>query len=186
MLDAGVDASVVKAHIEQSSALAPPTTEEIIYLHNHHVPSDILSAFIRRSGELRAQALLSSRETPSPGVQAAPAAAPAPVVVQQPTIVYAPTPQPVYVPAPPSPIYYDYPAYGYGWPFYSYAWPSVGFSVGFGHRFLGPSFRIHSGPARFSVHGTIGRRTFGGGSHPGFGRPGRGGFPGGHTPGRGR
>jgi hypothetical protein len=117
MKESGIETAVIKAHIEQSTTVYPPSAEEIIYLHEHGVPAEIITAFIRRGNELRAQAEQAAKESQKGAAQAAPMPPPA-GGVQAP--VYA------YPAAPSYPSYaYTYPNYVYlGYPVFSYVWPS--------------------------------------------------------------
>jgi hypothetical protein len=123
MTESGVGTAVIQAHVEQTTALYPPSAEEIIYLHNHGVSSGVITAFIRRGNELQTQAVQAARQSQAAMTQEAPPApAPAPTVVQP-----APETYPVYTYASPSYVYADYPSPSYAWssywswPWYSYA-----------------------------------------------------------------
>jgi hypothetical protein len=127
MAESGVATSVIQAHIEQSTSAFPPNADEIIYLHNHRVPAEIITAYIRRGSMLRAQADQAVRESFSHTMQPTPSP-PAPTIVQP--QVYTYVSQPAY------PAYaYTYPSYVYvARPIYRYGWPSVWLSAGYYYR----------------------------------------------------
>ena len=128
MHKAGVDASVLLAFVQNAPVAYHPAAKEIIYLRDQGISSEIISALLRRGGELRDRAADAAREERSraplppvapaaPSTPASPsppqAAAPAPVVV------YANTTYPVYT----SPTYVTYPAYSYASPaYYNYSY----------------------------------------------------------------
>ena len=124
MHKAGVDASVLLAYVQNAPVAYHPSAKEIIYLRDQGISSEIISALLRRGGELRDRAAEEAREergraTPAPPATPAPAnpsppqaAAPAPVVV------YANPTYPAYT----SPTYVTYPAYSYASPYYNYSY----------------------------------------------------------------
>jgi hypothetical protein len=137
MARAGVGTEVIRAYVERSTIAAPPRAEEIVYLHECGVSAEVVTALIKRAGELRAAAAQASASLAPQGTPYAPAPTvalqpappvPAQVIVQQPVYVYPPQPAPVtYAYAYPRYVYANYPAWGYGW-------PSVGWSGGFHYR----------------------------------------------------
>ena len=195
MHKAGVDASVLLAYVQNSPVSYHPSAKEIIYLRDEGVSSEIISAMLRRGGELR------DRATPAPLAPAAPptpasplppqAAAPAPVVVyaNQPDLIYT------------TPSYVSYPAYSYAWPaYYNYSYcrpyynnsycqpsyyragyypsvyagyrsgcyPGFGVSIGFGGgNYYGYAGGYSHGGGQYSGHG--GGYTHGGGQYSGHG-----------------
>lgn len=153
MHEAGVDKSVILAFVQSSSVAYHPSAKEVIYLRDQGVSHEIISAMLKRGGDLRDRAAeLQREELRTRQVEQPPPAAPAPapaapaspqsstVVVPQTQVVYATTPAYAYA----SPSYISFPSYGYGyvrpsWYGYSYAncrpyyWPSL--SVGFRSSF---------------------------------------------------
>jgi len=156
MHKAGVDASVLLAFIQSSPVAYNPSAREIIYLRDSGISNDLISAMLRRGGELRDRAAEAHREerARSPAPPASQPAAPAPAnpappqsSVPPPAVAYANPPYSAYT----WPVYYSYasyPAYRYGYynsPYYrgscypsvsaGFRWgcnPSHGLSVGFG------------------------------------------------------
>jgi len=155
MHKAGVDATVLLAFIQNSPVAYNPSAKEIIYLRDSGISNEVISALLRRGGELRERAAEAQREErrtgPPPVAPAAPANPSPPQATASPTVVYANTAYPVYT----APTYVPYPVYSYASPSYynysscrpyyrhsyypsvyaSYGWggsPRFGFSVGFG------------------------------------------------------
>jgi hypothetical protein len=131
MHKAGVDASVLMAFVQNSPVAYHPSAKEIIYLRDQGLSSEIISALLRRGGELRDRAAEAAREersrtAPAPAPVAPPApASPAPpqAAASTPVVVYANSTYPVYT----TPTYVSYASYGYGVPAYygnSYYRPS--------------------------------------------------------------
>jgi hypothetical protein len=126
MVDAKVDANVIKAYIQNSSTAYNPSATEIIALKQHGVSDDVLTAMLVRGGEMRGQA---------GQVSAPPAdsAATAPATPSNSMAPYADGAQPVTAPNANSyPEYgYGYPNYGY-YPYYGYGylWPYWGWGWG--------------------------------------------------------
>jgi len=121
MVEAGLDSSVIEAFIQ--TAIVPPLRpDEILFLHEKGVSSQVITTLIKRSGEVKAQqAQKESQErlTQQQANQAAAAAQPASQPQAPATFNYYVTP-PVY------PSYtYSYPVYSYAYPIYTYshAWP---------------------------------------------------------------
>jgi hypothetical protein len=148
MHEAGVDKSVILAFVQSSSVAYHPSAREVIYLRDEGVSPEIISAMLRRGGDLRDRAAeLQREELRTRQVEQPPPAAPAPAEPAQPqssTVVVPQATQVVYASAPaysyPVRNYISFPSYGYGyvrpsWYGYSYAncrpyyWPS--FSLGF-------------------------------------------------------
>jgi hypothetical protein len=121
MIDGGIDPAVIETYIQNSNIAYYPSADEILQLHKAGVPSQIITALIRRGTELRGQHAQAYREMqeklaqPRPSTvaplieQAAPSA---PVIVPQVEYNYHTYPA------------YSYPAYSYGgyYPAYSYGW----------------------------------------------------------------
>lgn len=127
MHKAGVDASVLLAFVQNSPVAYHPAAKEIIYLRDQGISSEIISALLRRGGELRDRAADAAREERSRATPpAAPAAPPTPAspsppqtAAPAPVVVYANPVQAVYT----SPTYITYPAYSYASPaYYNYSY----------------------------------------------------------------
>ncbi len=146
--DAGTDAGVIKTYIDNSPAMAPLGAEEVVALHEHGVPSDLIAEMIRRGGQSRAQltqaapAQAPAQSTPAPATlpPAVSSAAPA-TTYADPTQPAAPTYTYVY----PYPAYPVYPSYSYfGVGVYSpYYWPRYGY---YGPRWYGGPYYYHGHP----------------------------------------
>jgi hypothetical protein len=157
MVDAKVDAEVLKAYIKDSPAAYNPGASEIISLMQRGVPADVLTALLQRGGELRAQAATTSQP---PFVQTAPAPE-APV----PAYSYDYGSEPYSVDSTYYPAYgYGYPYYdnyNYGWYNYGYPWPFYS-SVFIGYDTFGhPRYR-HYGQPWQTARNFAGRSTLGG------------------------
>ena len=141
MSDAGMDASVIQAFVENSTTAVNPKAGDILYLHEHGISGTIITAMIQRSARLREQSsyqeAIAAPPAPAPA-SARPAVAPAQTTA--PTYA-APAPGPTYV-YPAAPTYvYSYPdvtyipyrSYNYFSPSYSgYSRPYIGFNYSFG------------------------------------------------------
>jgi len=66
MHKAGVDASVLLAFIQNSPMAYNPSAKEIIYLRDSGISNEIISAMLRRGGELRDRAAEAHREERGP------------------------------------------------------------------------------------------------------------------------
>ena len=121
MMDGKIDPAVIETYIQNSNIAYYPNADEILQLHKAGVPSQLITALIRRGTELRGQQAQAYREMqeklaqPRPSTVAAviePAAPSAPMVVPQAEYNYYTSPS------------YNYPAYSYGgyYPAYSYGW----------------------------------------------------------------
>jgi hypothetical protein len=144
MFDSGINPTVIQAYVESSSIAYQPNGDEIIYLHEHGIPSSIISAMIQRGASLREQTAAAQSEA---AAQAdAPAAAnastsPPPSPVPNPAEVVSPTydssSSPTYVYASPGYVYGAYPNYGYVYSTpYFYSRPAIAF--GGYHHFSRP------------------------------------------------
>ena len=164
MTESGVESAIIKAYVEQSATVYPPSADEVIYLHQHGVSSDIIAAFIRRGTELQTQRFQS--QSSSQTIPTAPTA-PASVIIQAPPYVSpAPPVQPVSTYSYPNYVYADYPAYSYYWPsvwFSSWYYPRTWHSYGYPGRIGGFA---HSYPS-YGVRGGYGGRI-GGAAHAPF------------------
>jgi len=116
--ESGVETAVILTHVGQSTTAYPLNADEIIYLHSHGVPAEIITGFIRRGGELRSQAEQAAKASQSRTPKAAPVViGPRPPDVQSSTpTAPAPGMSPVYVHSVPRYVYY--PTYSHGWPTY--------------------------------------------------------------------
>jgi hypothetical protein len=188
MVEGGVEPSVMEAYIQNTNIPFYPSAAEIVYLHELGVSSQIITALIRRGGEVRAQQAQVSKDLQQQIAQqqqqaAANAnnynqAAAAPV-----TYVRQPASYNYYVNSYPSYsyAYASYPyAYSYYVPFYSsysyyyrpyrsfyypvsynrYCYPSSSRFVSYPRHSInaGISFR-HSSPIRSSIHASVGHRS---------------------------
>jgi hypothetical protein len=141
MVDAKVDAEVVKAYIQNSPIAYSPSAAEIIALKNRGVGPEILTAMLQRGAEVRAQA---TRLAQGAGSPAAPRAAPAV------TGPYAPAYDNSTQPAYPQSTYV-YPATTYVYPGYSYSYPAYyygGYDWGYSWPWYWPSFYYGCYPYR--------------------------------------
>ena len=144
MFDAGINPTVIQAYVESSSVAYQPNGDEIIYLHEHGIPSSIISAMIQRGASLREQTAAAQSEAAAQTDKPAPANAttsPAPSPVPNPAEVVSPTydysSPPTYVYASPGYAYGAYPSYGYLYSTpYCYSRPYVAF--GGYHHFSRP------------------------------------------------
>jgi len=148
--EAGTDLAVIQAYVESSSPGYRPKAEEIIYLHEHRVPSAVITALIQRGAQ--------PREQPEVNVAAQPAAeTPAPATANpaspQPTVKYvAPVANASYGYSSPNVIYVPYSGYSiynscyprsyypyYSRPYFSSSWGypygygGYGYHGGYGH-----------------------------------------------------
>jgi hypothetical protein len=141
MFDSGINPTVIQAYVESSSIAYQPNGDEIIYLHEHGIPSSIISAMIQRGASLREQTAAAQSEAaaqadaPAPAnasTAAPPSPAPSPAEVVSPTYDYSGSP--TYVYASPGYSYAAYPSYGcvYSTPYF-YSRPYVAFG---GHHYF--------------------------------------------------
>ncbi len=128
MVEGGVEPTVIDAYIQNAYVPFSPSAAEIISLHELGVSSHLITALIRRGGELRAQQAQASKEMQSRLAQQQSVAV-ASNYQQAAPAAYTPLTQPVsyndYLNSYPS-YAYSYPAYSYpyvGYPAYSYASP---------------------------------------------------------------
>src|SRR5262245_349524 len=52
MRDAGVDGSVIRSYVQTLQVPYKATAEDILYLHDHKVPDDVVVEWIKKGGEL--------------------------------------------------------------------------------------------------------------------------------------
>src|ERR1019366_4228796 len=126
MVDAKVDAQVIKTYIKNSPTAYYPSANEIIALKDRGVGPEILTAMLQRGAEVRVQSMQAAQ---------AAASASAPQTYPNGVTPYAPAPDYGYTTQPAYPNYADsYPAYAdtYAYPAYSYGYSSPYFNCGFG------------------------------------------------------
>ena len=153
---AGLDASVIKAFIDTYRVPYVATMEDILYLHENQVPQDLITAWMRKGGELverSQQAAMAARNAiiQQQNLQQAPV-----TQQQQPQVVYgtAPAPsEPAVVYAAPSyyasgyyrPYYSGYSYYPYYYPYYSWPYFSFYYHNRHGHGHYGKHYGHYSG-----------------------------------------
>ena len=135
MVDAKVDAEVIKTYIKNSPTAYNPSATEIIALKDHGVGPEILTAMLQRGAEVRAQSMQAAQAAPS---AVAPQAYPGAANPYAPAPGYDYSAQPVY------------PNYAYSYPAYSYAYPSVrrtvsGYGCGYAWPYFWPSLSFAFG-----------------------------------------
>jgi hypothetical protein len=101
----GVGDEVVLAYIKNSQAAFNLSAEDVLYLKDIGLSSEVTSAMLNHDSALRGQAQQYAPAA-APAPAPAPAAAPAPAPAPAPTVAAAPTP--VYVTAPPPDVAYFY------------------------------------------------------------------------------
>ncbi len=108
MAESGVDNTVIKRYVENAMIRSRPTADDIIYLRNHGLSQEVITAMIRRAQELEETAAISTTNSNLPPVflpipnAPPPGFAPTPI---PPTYGYAAQSVPSY----PTPGY-DYPS----------------------------------------------------------------------------
>jgi hypothetical protein len=158
MSDAGIPPDVIANYIKNTSAHSTLSADDIIYLRDHKIPSNLITAMIEHGSV--AQTEYAAQAAPPP--QAPPAYAPAPAYAQSPPPQYYQPPV-TYVDQQPATVYYNYsyPDYGYnyGYPYYWYSSPLWYLPYGYG---FGPRYRYGFGPRFGFSRGFVGTRSFGG------------------------
>lgn len=150
MSDAGADAAVLQAYVDNSPVAYSLRAEEIIYLHDHGISSSVVTTMIQHGAKVREQmAVAQASAAQAPASPLPPAITPSPSAypVEQAVPAYTSSPTVVY---PSAPVYY--PSYAYSYPSYYYApFPRVGFSFSlplfyghFGGGFHGHAYGGHS------------------------------------------
>src|ERR1039458_8441463 len=153
MVDAKVDAEVIKTYVKNSPTAYNPSANEIIALKDRGVGPEILTAMLQRGAEVRVQSMQAAQAAAS---AALPQTYPSPVAPSAPAPDYGYATQPDYANYGYSyPAYvgcYGYPAYGcgYSWPYfncgfggygcgypYNCGWPGLGFFLGGGGFYWG-------------------------------------------------
>ncbi len=178
MHEAGVDKSVILAFVQSASVAYHPSANEVIYLRDEGVSTEIISAMLKRGGDLRDRAAELQREELRTRQIEQPPPAPAPAEPVQPQSTATAAPQttrvvyaspPVYNTYPPYRYnYVTYPSYSYARPWYRYSyagyrpyyWPSISFgyrSSCYPRFGLSVGFGGYHGAWRFSGGGHGGR-----------------------------
>src|ERR1051326_7837229 len=126
MHEAGLDAPVIQAYIENSTILYRVNADDLVYLHEHQIAPALITALIKRGAELRAQAAQAQKESQNQAAQAQATASP---TVAAPAYTAPAQPStPIYVQSYPSDAYATYPAYSYASPiYYASSYPSFGY-----------------------------------------------------------
>jgi len=153
MVDAKVDAEVIKTYVKNSPTAYNPSATEIIALKDHGIGPEILTAMLQHGAEVRAQSLQAA--------QAAPPLYPGAVNPYAPAPGYDYSAQPAY----PDYAYsypvdsYAYPGYNYGWCNYGYCWPYFwpSFYIG-GYPYYG--YGGHRYPYAYGGRGYVGGRGY--------------------------
>ncbi|MSU60962.1 MAG: hypothetical protein EXS31_00980 [Pedosphaera sp.] len=146
MVEGGVEPTVIDAYIQNAYIPFSPSAAEIISLHELGVSSHLITALIRRGGELRAQQAQASKEMQSRLAQQQ-AVAVASNYQQAAPATYTPLTQPV------SYNYYlnSYPSYAYSYPAYSYAYvgyPAYSYAAPFYSSYYFGPYRSYRYPVR--------------------------------------
>ncbi len=144
MFDSGINPTVIQAYVESSSVAYQPNGDEIIYLHEHGIPSSIISAMIQRGASLReqtaaAQSSAAARaDAPAPAsASTSPPTSPVPNPAEGVSPTYDDSTSPTYVYASPGYVYGAHPNYGYVYSTpYFYSRPAIAF--GGYHHFCRP------------------------------------------------
>jgi len=170
MVDAKVDAEVIKTYIKNSPTAYYPSANEIIALKDRGVGPEILTAMLQRGAEVRVQSMQAAQAAASVAV---PQTYPSPVAPSAPAPDYGYATQPDY-----ANYGYSYPAYvgGYGYPAYScgYSWPYFnsgfgGYGCGYPYNCGWPGLGFYWGGRGFYGGGYYGRGGFYGSSFHGRG-----------------
>src|ERR1035441_7843874 len=183
MVDAKVDAEVIKTYVKNSPTAYNPSANEIIALKDRGVGPEILTAMLQRGAEMRVQSMQTAQAAVNPvASQTYPSG----------VMPYAPAPAYDYSAQPAYPNYaYSYPAYAdtYAYPAYSsgYSWPYFncgygGYGYGYPYYCGWPGSGFYWGGRGFHGGGFYGRGfsgghgSFGVGAHFGTFAGSRGGF----------
>src|SRR6185295_4487552 len=159
MQEAGLDAPVIQAYIENSTILYRANADDLVYLHEHQIAPALITALIKRGAELRAQAAEKASQNQAVQAQAQAsqaAAAPSYTTPVQPSA-------PVYVQSYPTEAYTSYPAYSYAppvyyaysSPYYSSCYRPYGYYGGYGYRSY-PNSVFYAPRLGFSAHFAFG------------------------------
>ena len=134
LVDAGVNADVIKTYVKNSAKVYNLTATDIVTLKERGVADDIISGMLQRDSELRTQGVQARQaaqlQQAAPPQPASDALMPVPQYAPQPTYV---------VQAPPA-----YPVYDYGY-YYGSAWPYYYPSVSIGVGYVGGHYGYHGG-----------------------------------------
>jgi len=99
MSEAGTDPAVIQSYVDASNIAYVPRPDEIIYMHEHGIPSAVITSMIQHGAKLREQI-----------------AQAAPQIAQVPAAPQAQAPSPTYVIQQPAPTYVTTPSYAYSSP----------------------------------------------------------------------
>jgi hypothetical protein len=170
MSEAGTDPAVIQSYVDASNVAYVPRPDEIIYMHEHGIPSTVITSMIQHGAKLREQiAQAAPQMAQAPAAPQAQPASPT-YIVQQPAPTYVETPSYVY--SSPSVVYVPYAGssyYGggyYGGGYWGGYFPRASFNFrfplpGFGFPFFG-----HGGHSFARVGGiSHGGGHWGGGHH---------------------
>lgn len=148
--ESGVGAPVMKAFVENVVIPQKTSAAEVIYLHQHGVPPEVITAFVQKGGTAVARPNVAM---PIPAV----AAAPAPVLAPAPVVSAPPVNTVTYVSSPPVEVVYDYPYYSYpASSFYVGYWPTYWGRYGYGPRYWGYRPTWHAGYPAHGFRGAVG------------------------------
>jgi hypothetical protein len=171
MIESGVEVSVIQSYVENSTVPYNPSASDVLYLHEHGVPSPIITAILHRGGQVRVQQAKAYQENQNRISAAGSAGGSLPVIAtaQPPVttqVVYNyPQPYPVYVP-------YSYPVYSYNYvlptyslyyshgyrPFYHHypssyygaCFPRYSYGIGLSYRSCSPRFSVGASFGNFA------------------------------------
>ena len=176
LVDAKVDAEVIRSYVKNSPTAYNPSATEIIALKDHGVAPEVLTAMLQRGAEVRAQSMQAAQAAQQASPEAAAPYAPDYDYGTQPVYPNYPYTYPVssYV----YPSYdYAYPGYSYGWSDYGYGWPYYWPSFYFGLGGYGYRYPYYYGGRGYYGRGYYrGRGYYGNGARPGQYTGSRGGF----------
>src|SRR5688572_12742303 len=141
MRDAGLEPAVIRAYIQTLREPYKVTAEDVLYLHDHKVPDDLITDWMKKSGTLAtpsAPAPSGPYPARSPDLVASATPNPLPVQVQQeqPQQAQQPQPQTVYQTTASPTVVYTSPSYVYSYDPYWYT-PSLSFGLSWGYPYYG-------------------------------------------------
>jgi hypothetical protein len=181
MVNAKVDAEVIKTYINNSSTAYNPSATEIIALKDRGVAPEIITAMLQHGAEARTQLMRAAQAAPS-----APQPSPGAVAPYAPVPGYdygAQSVYPNYTYTYPTYSYvypsyvYDYPVYSYGcswpwcWPYFSFGYGCYpyGWYCGYPHGGCGYRYPCYWGGHGYYGGGYYGHGYYGGNDHYGHG-----------------
>jgi hypothetical protein len=175
MVDAKVDAEVIKTYIKNSPTAYNPSANEIIALKDRGVGPEILTAMLQRGAEVRVQSMQAAQAAAS---ASAPQTYPSGVNPNAAVPGYDYGTQPAY------PNYaYSYPANSYVYPSDAYAYPAYGYGYSWPYFNCGWGYGGYTYPYYCGGLGLgfcWGGRGYYGGGHYGHGYYGSHAYYGGH------